>query len=705
MLLGLTILMFFVALGAGQVSIISPRDGEIVRSHWLTVKVEKPTEEGHVSIWLDGEFVVAITAPFEFRIDLLERKVYSGTHTIKVVGFNRLGQKEGETQVQFRVDLKSAKDESAWFIFKPKTGELVFYTFQAVSETIVDVPAKARKDKFLNTKLTLRWFQTIRDITVDRQFRMMRIIEDGLLEHEVRTPKSLALLGTSISMGSLTGGMGQPGMYQAGMYYYGGEETSGGMLGPMGPAGQLGQLGMMGPTGMAGQLGMMGPMGMVGSTGVTVTPVSLLRLRLRPTEDERVGLFTLLHNGSIVSGEEIPSVVKFASGSVDLAFPDRELKIGENWEGFITLPKNPGNLLDNLTILPPSGMPRVGGLLTGEEFTGEEFSGMGGPVTPSGFPTQPVIPPMPGIPGAPGVPGFPFPSEPEALLADATVVTVPANHRFDGFESWSEKICVRIVSEFKVDIELTPTNIQSQMPTQMGAGQMGMAPGGIYGGPTPGGQITPITPRGFGAPGVMVGAPPAGPGGQAFPIQRLKGTADGTRILLFDIENGQVVYVKVTLKATFDADLATVSQLAQLFSAPSISAAPGGSAPYGEPSGGEFAPPYGIPSFGGYGAPAPGPFGGYGAPAPGPFGGYGTPALGPFGGTGIYESVGPTTLGGFGALGMPSIPGIPQQPILGMQPQTIRNYPAKLLYSLTVENTLSYSGRLDQLLKELSSGQ
>jgi len=692
MLLGLTILTLFVALGAGQVSIISPRDGEIVRSHWLTVKVEKPTEEGHVSIWLDGEFVVAITAPFEFRIDLLERKVYSGTHTIKVVGFNRLGQKEGETQVQFQVDLKSAKDESAWFIFKPKTGELVFYTFQAVSETIVDVPAKARKDKFLNTKLTLRWFQTVRDITVDRQFRMMRIIEDGLLEHEVRTPKSLALLGTSISMGSPTGGIGQAGMY-------GGEETSGGMLGPMGPAGQLGQLGMMGPMGMAGQLGMMspmgmmgpmgmtgqlgmtGPMGMVGSTGVTITPVSLLRLRLRPTGDERVGLFTLLHNGSIVFGEEIPSVVKFASGSVDLAFPDRELKIGENWEGFVTLPKNPGNLLDNLTILPPSGMPGVGGLLTGEE-----FSGMGEPVTPSGFPMQPVIPPMPGIPGTPGVPGVPFPSEPEALLADATVITVPANHRFDGFESWNEKICVRIVSEFKVDIELTPTNIQSQMPTQMGTGQMGMAPGGIYGGPPPGGQITPITPRYFGASGMMIGAPPAGLGGQAFPIQRLKGTADGTRILLFDIENGQVVYVKVTLKATFDTDLATVSQLAQLFSAPPISAAPGGGALYGEPSGGEFAPPYGIPSFGGYGA----------------------PAIGPFGGAGVYESVesvGPTMPGGFGALGIPSVPGIPQQPILGMQPQTIRNYPAKLLYSLTIENTLSYSGRLDQLLKELSSGQ
>jgi hypothetical protein len=60
---------------------------------------------------------------------------------------------------------------------------------------------------------------------------------------------------------------------------------------------------------------------------------------------------------------------------------------------------------------------------------------------------------------------------------------------------------------------------------------------------------------------------------------------------------------------------------------------------------------------------------------------------------------GPT--GGLGMAGTPTWGGMPGTP---QQPTTFRNHPAKLLYSLTLENTLTHSGRLDQQLKAITGG-
>ncbi|MGQ9462769.1 MAG: hypothetical protein ACUVRR_06895, partial [Candidatus Fervidibacter sp.] len=393
MWLGLTIFMVvFSAIGAAQVSIVSPRDGETVRTRWLTLKVEK-SQEGHVMIWLDGKFITAITPPFEFRIDLAEQKIFSGTHTIRVAGFNRLGQKEGEAQVQFQVDLAGAEAESVKLEFKPRTGELAFYTFQATSETTVDVPARAIRQKVpqLSTKLVLRWFQALRDIAADRQYRMMRVVEDGVLEREVPIA-----MGGGFAMGAGPAGvMGPMGMA--------GEETGFGAFGPMGAPQVVGAPQMFGAPGLP-----MMPGAPSLATGTT-------RIRIRPIDNQKVSLFTLFPNGNILTGEEMPNVVKFAANSVDLTTPDRELKIGERWVGFITLPRN----LENLTIIgaPMGGMAGIGGMPMMGGVPGEEFTGMpgvmGGPMMPGGpmmggqmMPGRPMMPggPMMGMPGRPGMP-------------------------------------------------------------------------------------------------------------------------------------------------------------------------------------------------------------------------------------------------------------------------------------------------------------
>ncbi len=732
----------FTAIGMAQVSIISPRDGETIRSRRLNLKVEKPTQEGYVMIWLDGKFLTAVTAPFDLRIDLADQKIFSGLHTIKVAGFNRLGQKEGESQIQVQVQLVGEEVENLRLIFKPRTGELAFYTFQASSEATVDIPARALRQKVpqLSTKLTLRWFQTVRDITADRQFRMMRGVEDGVLEKESLLPSA----GTPMMGGQLGQGMTGPMGMLGGM--------PGGEAGPGMPSMGIGPPGLM--------MGAPGAPTMLGVAGLTIGP---FRLRLRPVDSQKFALFVLLPNGSISSSEDIPNVVKFASGSVNITLPEEVLKVGRRWVGFVTLPRN----LENLTIIgaPTGGMLGMGGApMMGGFPGGEETSGMLGmmpsaPVGPLGRSGTLSAPMGPG--GMTPPLGLPFAlQEPEAFLADAPVVDVPASHRLDGFEYWNDKLCARIVSEFKnvtVELDLMPTAGMGQVGPAGMYGALGMPGmmGGQMGQMTPGGQM-PSSPMGPFGPGTMGQPSTPSPAGQPQqPQTKLKGTAEGTRTLLFDIENGQVVYVKVTMKVNFDTDFATVMpfvQVQQQF-AGAPSATPGmpsgqmgsgfggsggesgagiGGAPFfGTPWGGGFytGAPFGGTPFGGgplgVGPFGGGPFGGNpfgvggtpfgGAPFGGtPFGGptyggiggttfgFGTPTSpNPFGrfGMGAFGPAGPSAPGGFGlpspGVGAPGVPGAPQQQV------TFRNYPAKLAYSLTLENILTHSGRLDQQLKTL----
>ncbi len=742
--LGFTVVLVVVlaAISAAQVSIVSPKDGETIRSRWVTVKVEKPSPEGYVMVWLNNQFVAAVSAPFELRIDLAERNLLTGSHTLRVVGRAKDGSLEGEAQVQFHVNLTGvgAGVESVQLAYKLRTGEIAFYTLSATSETKAEVPAKAIRQKLpqLSTKLTLRWFQTVRDITADRQFRMMRVVEGGVLEREAPVAAGAApMMG-----GGPLGGIG-------------------GLI--SGYAGMLGSL--MGeeagaPSPMMGGMPMMPGAPMMPSAPMAPgapTAGALQRLRLRPTDNQRAGLFTLLPDGTIVAGEELPSVVRFTAGNIDLAVPDRPLKIGDRWIGFVTLPRN----IENLTIVgaaAPAGMMggMPGGLGPGA-FMGEEagapmgmpyggapygmpYGGMPGapmmPGRPGMGPSMPGAPMMPGMP--PGMPGAPTaPQEPEALLADAPVVTAPATHRLDGFEYWNDRLCARIVSQFKVKVELdlgaTTAGAGPMAPGAMG-GEMGaplMGGGPMMGAP---GMGAPMMGGMVGRPG-MPGAPtmgmPSGPGAQPFQAaRRLSGEAEGTRTLLFDIESGQVVYVKVTMKATFDTDYATVLPLLPQVQQPAVTGAPGMPGAPMMPGGPAMpgGPMPGAPMMGGMvgrpgmaGAPMMPGAGGFsgeeaGAPAGMPYGGvpYGGAPYGgmPYGPTGPGMPSAPMGPGVAGMPGAPmgpgvaGMPGAPGAPGMGMPLQpTFRNHPAKLHYSLTLENVLLHLGRLDRQLKALTEAR
>jgi len=96
------VLGWTVALTAAQVAIVSPHDGELVRSRRLLLRVQKPTSDGYVMVWLDGKFVSAIAAPFELTIDLAEREIVSGEHTLRVVGVSKTGAWKGKRKCAFR---------------------------------------------------------------------------------------------------------------------------------------------------------------------------------------------------------------------------------------------------------------------------------------------------------------------------------------------------------------------------------------------------------------------------------------------------------------------------------------------------------------------------------------------------------------------------------------------------------------------------
>ncbi|MFA0750169.1 MAG: hypothetical protein SLRJCFUN_000572, partial [Candidatus Fervidibacter sp.] len=168
---------------------------------------------------------------------------------------------------------------------------------------------------------------------------------------------------------------------------------------------------------------------------------------------------------------------------------------------------------------------------------------------------------------------------------------------------------------------------------------------------------------------------------------RLIGSGEGTRTLLFDLQEGRVVYAKVEVKLTFNTNYETLLPLLpQLTSLPGVKI--------------EAAPTGGVPTAGApSGAPMPGAPGVAGMPsAPLP----GRPMLG-----------GPSAMGGISGeeagfpagapyAGMPygSAPTGPGAPFATQQP-VFRNVPARLVYTYTLENTLDASGRLDRLLSGL----
>jgi hypothetical protein len=428
------VLGWTVTLTAAQVAIVSPHDGELVRSRRLLLRVQKPTSDGYVMVWLDGKFVSAIAAPFELTIDLAEREIVSGEHTLRVVGVSKTGSVEGEAQVRFQVDLSGTGigQGEVRLVLQGRTGEIFVYTFRGNSEARAEVPTKAIRRKLpqFSSKLSFRWLQTIHDITVDRIFRVIRSVEEGTLEKE--SPIQTA------------GGMGA-GMMGSELGMPGGAPMMGGMM-PMGGA----------PT-----MGGMAPMG--AGAGAPLPAATAQRLRIRPTDDQHLGWLSLLPNGETV--EELPNVLRLVTGSIDIAFPDRPLKVKDTWQGFIWLPKN----LENLTLVGAptatgAGMGALGGEETGMPGGAAPFGGF--PPMAGGMPgrSSPMAGPTGGMPIAGGgMPGMRAPAvgaPADAYLADAPVLRVPARHQLDGFEVWQGRLCVRIVSRFPIAADLDLSGAQ-----------------------------------------------------------------------------------------------------------------------------------------------------------------------------------------------------------------------------------------------------
>ncbi|MFA0771490.1 MAG: hypothetical protein REDVDVYQ_002012 [Candidatus Fervidibacter sp.] len=671
------VLGWTVALTAAQVAIVSPHDGELVRSRRLLLRVQKPTSDGYVMVWLDGKFVSAIAAPFELTIDLAEREIVSGEHTLRVVGVSKTGSVEGEAQVRFQVDLSGTGigQGEVRLVLQGRTGEIFVYTFRGNSEARAEVPTKAIRRKLpqFSSKLSFRWLQTIHDITVDRVFRVIRSVEEGTLEKE--SPIQTA------------GGMGA-GMMGSELGMPGGAPMMGGMM-PMGGA----------PT-----MGGMAPMG--AGAGAPLTAATAQRLRIRPTDDQHLGWLSLLPNGETV--EELPNVLRFVTGSIDIAFPDRPLKVKDTWQGFIWLPKN----LENLTLVGAptatgAGMGALGGEETGMPGGAAPFGGF--PPMAGGMPgrSSPMAGPMGGMPMAGGgMPGMRAPAvgaPADAYLADAPVLRVPARHQLDGFEVWQGRLCVRIVSRFPIaaDLDLSGAQQQGGMGAGMMGGEAGMPAGmPMMGAPAPMGAPTMAgTPPRMG--GMMPGVGPAAPmggmtgaPGQLPAARKLSGRGEGTRILLFDPQSGQVVYVKVEVKLTFDTDYATILPiLPQLPSLPGVRVEAGTAGAPGMPGtpgmpGMPEAPMMGAPSMSGApSAPMPG------RPMPG-----GPASMGGLSG----EEAG--FAGGAPYAGAPygGAPTAPRAPFAPQQQPVFRNVPARLLYTYTLENILDASGRLDMLLSGLA---
>jgi len=672
---------WMVSLSTAQVAILSPRDGEVVRSRQLLIRVQKPSSEGYVMVWLDGKFVSAISTPFELMVDLAEREIVSGEHTLRVVGVGKEGTVEGEAQVRFQVDLSGVGlgQGEVRLAVQGRTGEIWVYLFRGTSEARAEVPTKAIRRKLpqFSSKLTFRWLQTIHDITVDRIFRIIRSVEEGTLEKE--TPSQ----GAGVGAGGLMGGeVGMP----AGAPMMGGPMAGAPMMGGMPPM----------PPAAPG----MPP------TGAPLPATITQRLRLRPTDDQHLSWLSLLPNGEVVTGKELPSVLRFVAGNIDISFPDRPLKVKDTWQGFIWLPKN----LENLTLV---GAPTMGGA---GAFGGGETgmpAGMPGAPTPFGGPA-PTMGPMPGRPspmagpmmgtpmrgpmgGAPmmgGVPGMGAPTTggapADAYLADAPVVRVPARHQLDGFEIWQGHLCARIISRFPIAAELDLSGAQQQggMGGVMG-GEMGMPAGAPMGAPMMGAPMMGGMPPTRG--GLMTGGGPMGGMAGAFgqpTARKLSGSGEGTRTLLFDLQEGRVVYAKVEVKLTFNTDYATLLPLLPpLTSLPGVkieAAVTGGAPTTGAPSG---APMPGAPGVAGMPS----------APLPG------RPMLGgpsAMGGISGEEAGFPTgaPYAGMPYGGAPTGPGAPFAP----QQQVFRNAPARLVYTYTLENTLDASGRLDRLLSGLT---
>ncbi len=607
----LTVMAAFVGAAPGQISVLSPSDGETVTSRRLTVKVAVDDPKGYVMIWFDGKFLMGISYPFETNLDLAELKALSGDHVIRVVGRNASGQLAGQADIRITVNLtgEGISEEGLILRLKGRVGDFAFYTLKGESAAKGEVPTKAIRETIagLTTRLTLPWRQIVRDVTADNQFRIVRAVEEGLIQ---RT----------------------------------------------------------------------------------------LSFRIAPAASQEFGFLTVLPNGTVVTGVDVPSVIQLVSGINDIALPDRPIRVGESWTGRMAIPRN----LENLTVIgggaqqipgmgmagPMAGMP---GMRGEEEEPMGIAGGRGGVMMP---PTAPAGQPVPQADAG------------TLILADAPIVSVRAIHTLEGFESYRGKSCARIVSTFRAPaiLDISQAGAIGAAPGTTGApgaAGPGMMPGGMPGmmGPGGGGAIGVPPMRGGGA----VGGPPArggfmGPmgGGTAPPagltggvgatpapaLQPLKGNIEGKRILLFDIESGHVVFSRLEVTGVFNTDYLTIIGLAPA-AAPAAGPAAAPQAPGQAP---------GVPAVG------PGPMVGppaMGTLAGGPMRGAMAPGLGPPG-PGV---IGEEERGGPGGVPGRMAPGI-AGPAMGVAQQpSFVNVPAKIRYQMSLENTLDQVSRIDQLMK------
>lgn len=263
----------------GGVEFVFPQDGTTVHEKFKIV-LRKANPTGYVALWLDGQFLTAIGAPFEHEIDPDAMKLKDGEHELRAEARDGDGNYAGSATVRFRLIRQAQLEvppEGLILSFKFRPGEVWFYTVKAGSKAKGKIPKRARTEDlpFLEHRLTLRWNQMVQGISPDRYYQVSREVEDGRIW----------------------------------------------FLAPAGTAG----VGMMG--------GAMGGEGGPATSGTQMFQV--VSLPLQPMR--RMMLASMKSNGHIFTNDDIDPLLAFATAGVDIEFPDDPLRIGATWEAPIAI--------------------------------------------------------------------------------------------------------------------------------------------------------------------------------------------------------------------------------------------------------------------------------------------------------------------------------------------------------------------------------
>ncbi len=522
-----------------SVSITSPADGSVVRGEVVVQGVKATADAGWIAFKIarvneSGAYVEAVTAPFEFRWDTQARnergqRLYpDGEYRITATGYNAAGQPQGEASIRVTVNndispamMGRAVNLRALYV----RGERVRYAL--VGETDVQLSEKAAE-----------------------AIKQLSMPAGGGMVQGAAGPMGGPMMGPQ-GVGGPPGGPGMgpagpgPGMMPGGPGMPGGPPGGPGMM-PGGPGMVPGPAMMPGAPRPGAGAGVGAPTGGARQAGaVKELPTSLQLVAeakweeecLTPTAtgraviDKRVadGWYELVVKdgpgpkrldgvGKIFRVKVLPNNVikpmhddseRFVFGELYVELPDRDLQVGDTWEGEMTY----------CSYLEQQDAPVK--IKATHKLDGFEYKGI--------HPCARIVSTF---------------SKDEDLgewhLAD---FPVNGKSKLEGkrisYFALDEGRFVAMEDTLKREVEIQPQDLAALLAgavggtSQQGMGaRVGMAPGAAFGGPGPAGQGMPMMPgpgmmpggpAGAGpgmmpGPGMPPGAPGMGPGGPAAPM-------------------------------------------------------------------------------------------------------------------------------------------------------------------------------------------